>query len=60
MKFKVQAEVRYHVDIGVFEAESAEEALVLAEQSDGWLDKSRRHTGGFYDTAATPIKGTQP
>jgi hypothetical protein len=52
-KFKVVAEIRYHVDIGVFEADSKEGAIARAEKSDEWERQSRKAIGGIYDAEAS-------
>lgn len=52
MRFLVKGVVKYRVEIGVFEADSAEQAIELAKESDEWARQSNRAKGGFYDVEA--------
>jgi hypothetical protein len=52
MKFLVKGVVKYCVDIGTFEADSVEQAIALAQESDEWAQQSDRARGGFYDAEA--------
>lgn len=56
-KFKIVGIVKYHVDIGVFEAASPEAAQAIAEESHEWERQSRKAIGGFYDIEVTPVDG---
>lgn len=55
-KFKVKAEVRYTVDIGIFSASSQEAAIEAAEASGAYQRKVDQHRGGFYELQAQPLQ----
>lgn len=55
MKFKVVAEMRASFDVGVFEADSPEQAMELAEKTDRYHRLFRMPgMGGVYDLHARP------
>jgi len=54
-RFRVIATILYHERVGVFEAESAEQALRIAEGSHRWGVISDRSVGGIYDAYAEAL-----
>lgn len=53
MKYHVKAEMRATFDVGTFEADSADEAMDIALQSDRYFRLSRMPgMGGVYDLTA--------
>lgn len=51
-RFRVIAEIRYHREVGVFEAATPEEAINKAEESHAWSRISDGNRGGIYDAKA--------
>lgn len=53
MKFKVTAEMRANFDVGTFEADSADAAMEMAQETDRYYRLSRMpNMGGVYDLKA--------
>lgn len=48
-RFKIQAEIRYHVDIGEFDAPDQNAAILQAYDSRRYARVSDRSPGGIYD-----------
>lgn len=55
-RFKVKAEIRYTVDVGVFTASSEEEAKKLAVVSQRYTHVVDRNRAGVYDLEARPVQ----
>lgn len=55
-RFKVRAILKYHVDVGVFEADSEEGAKKTAEESDRFERISYKAPGGVYDLEAEELQ----
>ena len=57
-RYKVTAIIKYHVDIGVFEAPNKEVALNLAMETTEWYRASQK-PGGVWDTKIEALTDEQ-
>lgn len=55
-RYKVKAEIRYDVDVGIFTADSLDEAKELAQESLRYSQVANGHRGGVYDLEARQVE----
>lgn len=58
-RYKITAVIKYHRDVGEFEAEDGDGAMVLAQDSLRYQQISDRSPGGVYDLTFEEVHAQQ-